>query len=66
VSDERYRHECEVRWCCANPRRVKDYIAQVRAKRGNAAADLLYADARKQYGLGNRGRKGEWIKGEGE
>ena len=45
---ERYRHECEVRWCCGNPSKVRAYIADVRAKRGDEAADRLYADAQDQ------------------
>lgn len=58
---ERHRHQSEVRWCCANASRVREYVAQVRAKRGDAPADRLYRDAREQYALGNRGRVGEWF-----
>lgn len=58
---ERYRHECEVRWCCANASRVREYVEDVRAKRGDEAADRLYADAREQYRLGNRGEVGQWL-----
>lgn len=61
LRDDRYRHECEVRWCCANPSKVRGYIAEVRAKRGDAAADKLYADAREQYAKGNRGEPGKWV-----
>lgn len=73
--DERYRHECEVRWL------IRKFIAE-RAARGKAkaaeaverylrlvaekrkhdpsAADRLRTDAREQIMRGNRGEDGDW------
>lgn len=62
ASLEQHRHRCEVRWCCANPSRVAGYVDDVRRKRGDAAADELLADARRQWAAGNRGRPGEWVR----
>ena len=58
---ERYRHECEVRWCCAHASRVREYVEEVRKKRGDESADRLQRDARDQYRRGNRGRPYEWL-----
>ena len=57
---ETIRHRSEVRWCCAHPSRVAEYVADVRRKRGDESADRLLADSRSQWAAGNRGRPGEW------
>ncbi len=71
--DERYRHECEVRWLIRKfiaeraargkakaAEAVERYLRLVADKRGSSAAERLRLDAREQLRLGNRGEDGDW------
>jgi hypothetical protein len=61
---EMERHRCEVRqvlaWRAADRDSALRYLSVVRQKRGHQAADQLEADCKAQWGLGNRGKKGDW------
>lgn len=61
---ETERHRCEVRqvlaWRTADRDSALRYLSVVRQKRGHQAADQLEADCKQQWGLGNRGKKGDW------
>ena len=61
---EMERHRCEVRqvlaWRTADRDSALKYLSVVRQKRGNQAADQLEADCRREWSLGNRGKKGDW------
>ena len=58
------RHRAEVRqvlsWRAADRDSALKYLSVVRQKRGHEAADQLEADCRRQWSLGNRGKKGDW------
>jgi hypothetical protein len=64
LETEEYRHQCEVRavlaWRTADRDSALKYLSVVRQKRGHEAADQLEADCKSQWGLGNRGKKGDW------
>jgi hypothetical protein len=64
TNSEKYRHQCEVRavlaWRTADRDSALKYLSVVRQKRGHKAADQLEADCKTQWGLGNRGKKGDW------
>jgi hypothetical protein len=64
TNSEEYRHQCEVRavlaWRTADRDSALKYLSVVRKKRGHEAADQLEADCKFQWGLGNRGKKGDW------
>jgi hypothetical protein len=61
---ETERHRCEVRqvlaWRTADRDSALKYLSVVRQKRGHEAADQLETDCKTQWGLGNRGKKGDW------
>jgi len=61
---ETERHRCEVRqvlaWRTADRDSALRYLSVVRRKRGHEVADQLEADCKQQWGLGNRGKKGDW------
>jgi RNase P protein component len=61
---EEHRHRCEVRqvlaWRTEDRGKAMDYLARVRQKRGDQAADRLEKDCRTQWERGNRGEKGDW------
>jgi hypothetical protein len=61
---EMERHRCEVRQVLACRAADRDsalkYLSVVRQKRGHEAADRLEADCRREWSLGNRGKKGDW------
>ena len=61
---ETERHRCEVRqvlaWRTADRDSALKYLSVVRQKRGHEVADRLEADCKAQWGLGNRGKKGDW------
>ncbi len=63
-NSEQERHRCEVRqvlaWRTADRDSALKYLSVVRQKRGHEAADQLEADCKFQWGLGNRGTKGDW------
>lgn len=62
--DETYRHQCEVRyvlqWRAFDRSQAIKYLADVRKKRGDEAADRLTNDCKEQWERGNRGEKGDW------
>lgn len=64
LETEEYRHQCEVRavlaWRTADRDSALKYLSVVRQKRGHEAADQLEADCRREWSLGNRGKKGDW------
>jgi hypothetical protein len=47
-------------WRTADRDSALRYLSVVRQKRGHEAADQLEKDCRDQWGLGNRGKKGDW------
>jgi hypothetical protein len=47
-------------WRAADRDSALKYLSVVRQKRGHQAADQLEADCRREWGLGNRGKKGDW------
>jgi hypothetical protein len=58
---ERFRHECEVRWCLTKGLQwFEQYAAKVKDARGDSAARALWVDVRAQAALGNTGRAGDW------
>ena len=61
---ETERHRCEVRqilaWRTADRDSALKYLSVVRKKRGHEVADRLEADCRREWSLGNRGKKGDW------
>ena len=61
---EEHRHRCEVRqvlaWRTEDRGKAMDYLAMVRQKRGDQAADKLEKDCRDQWERGNRGKWGDW------
>ncbi len=61
---EEHRHRCEVRqvlaWRTEDRGKAMDYLARVRQKRGDQAADRLEKDCRTQWERGNRGERGDW------
>lgn len=62
---EAERHRCEVRqllrWRQQHGSEwAQQWLAEVAQRRGQAAADLLSADARQQWQAGNRGAAGDW------
>jgi hypothetical protein len=61
---EQERHRCEVRqvlaWRTADRDSALKYLSVVRKKRGDEVADQLEADCRREWSLGNRGKKGDW------
>ena len=61
---EQERHRCEVRqvlaWRAADRDSALRYLSVVRQKRGHQVADQLEADCRREWALGNRGKKGDW------
>lgn len=61
---EQERHRCEVRqvlaWRTVDRDSALRYLSVVRQKRGHQAADQLEADCRREWALGNRGKKGDW------
>jgi len=60
-SDERFRHECEVRWCLTKGFQwFEGYAQKVKAARGEEAASELWRDVRAQAALGNTGKPGDW------
>ena len=63
-SSEAYRHQCEVRqvlrWRVESREKAVAYLAQVRERRGPAAADLLMDDVAAQWKKGNRGLNCDW------
>ena len=63
-NSEQERHRCEVRqvlaWRAADRDSALKYLSVVRQKRGNQAADQLEVDCRREWALGNRGKKGDW------
>ena len=62
---ERFRHECEVRWCLTKGLQwFEQYAAKVKNARGEDSARALWADVKTQAALGNTGRPGDWrVKG---
>lgn len=60
-NSERYRHQCEVRWCISNGHEwFDDYVRKVKAARGEEAASNLWRDVKKQAQRGNTGEPGDW------
>lgn len=63
-SNEKYRHQCEVRqvlaWRVEDRSKAIDYLAKVRQKRGDVVADQLEKDCKEQWSKGSRGDKGDW------
>lgn len=58
---ERFRHQCEVRWCLTKGLQwFGQYAAKVKNARGEEAARVLWADVKTQSALGNTGRTGDW------
>ena len=59
-----HRHRCEVRavlaWRTEDRGKAMEYLAMVRQKRGDQAADRLEKDCRTQWQRGNRGERGNW------
>ena len=47
-------------WRAADRDSALRYLSVVRQKRGNQVADQLETDCKTQWGLGNRGKKGDW------
>ena len=69
MSEEEYRHQCEVReWIkrrvAKGPPEGRGWLAHVLAaiekRRGKEAAERLRNDIRQQWTLGNRGDFGDW------
>lgn len=64
MSVEEHRHRCEVvqvlRWRAQDRSTAINYLANVRKRRGDIAADRLEKDCRSQWELGNRGTEGDW------
>ena len=60
-----HRHRCEVRqvlaWRTEDRGKAMDYLARVRQKRGDQAADRLEKDCRTQWEKGSRGEYGKWL-----
>lgn len=64
ITEEVLRHRCEVRqvlaWRTEDRGKAMDYLAMVRQKRGDQAADRLEKDCRTQWERGSRGERGDW------
>jgi len=64
TNTELFRHQAEVRqvllWRVEDRGKAMDYLAMVRQKRGDQAADRLEKDCRTQWQRGNRGERGDW------
>lgn len=63
-----HRLACEVRYILSLRDESKDrcdqYLSAVKKARGKGAADELRSLAAEQWQRGNRGKFGDWIKGE--
>ena len=64
MSDEEYRHQCEVRYVLSlrveDRNKALEYLKLVREKR-KEKANKLELDCKEQWNLGNKGEKGEWY-----
>jgi hypothetical protein len=59
---EFHRHRCEVRMCLEQGWRwFVVFVKDVKAKRGEEAAQRLWTDVKRQAALGNTGKPGVWI-----
>ncbi len=65
ITEEDFRHKCEVRqvlkWRVESRDKAVNYLALVRKKRGDEKADKLDKDCRNQWSKGNRGEIGVWL-----